>query len=544
MRRNPAVWALIVGAALGGACAPQARAQGAPATLTVRLRDERGQPTWLGFIRLEGSTTTAEIDSVGIAVIRNVAPGPVRLSIHALGYRQLDTAIVIRPGTHERLTVSLREEDFYRRIREEEAKRRAQQRMADSMRKANGGIDSVARGLVVLDTALTFGYERFGLNLLAAALDSTPRDSSRILSPLGAGQALAIAFLAARDSSARAIAGALRLGGMTAEELAARARRFLDMARRRRDLTLLLANALWVDTSATLDPRLQQVAGEQFSAAVRSLPLSSREAMAAVNHWADSTTAGRIPTIRKVPFDSSVKVVLTNAVYLKSLWLDPFSDAATKPHPFNAAGGHRLEVPTMERRATLAYRRGPGFQALRLPYAAGLTAMYLVLPDSASNPRSVLRTLAGKDWPAPDPRREMRDVHLLLPRLHIEQATDLLPPFRGLGMEIVADSHKADFRGLVVQRPGTPPLCPPWTEPQPAPCVRYRVSEARQNVYLDVDERGTEAAAVTALSFAARPTSVPPPPIEFVVDRPFLFGIRDERTGVLLFIGYVASPKQ
>ena len=299
-----------------------------------------------------------------------------------------------------------------------------------------------------------------------------------------------------------------------------------------------------MDTSATLDPQLRKVASEQFSAAVRSLPLTSREAMAAVNHWADSTTAGRIKSIRKEPFDSNVKVVLTNAVYLKSLWLDPFTEAATKPHPFHAAGGRRLEVPMMERRAVLAYRRGPGYQVVRLPYAAGLTAMYIVLPDSASNPHAVLRALVAKGWPAPDPRRERADIHLLLPRLHIEQATNLLPPFRGLGMEIVADSAKADFRGLVIRRPNTPPLCPPWTEPQPLPCVRYRVSEARQNVYLDVDERGTEAAAVTALSFAARPTSVPPPPIEFVVDRPFLFAIRDERTGVLLFIGYVASPKQ
>jgi serpin B len=483
-------------------------------------------------------------DEEGLADLGGLAPGPVRIVVRAIGYRTLDTTVVLKPSRHDTLTVALRQDEWEKRMQEEDAKRLVQQRIADSMRKANGGVDSIARGLVALDTTFTFGYERFGLDLLAAALDSTSRDSSRILSPLGAGQALAIALLAARDSTARAIAGALRLGGLTAEELAARSHRYLDLARHRRDLTLLLANALWVDTSATLEPGFQRLAGERYYAAVRSLPLSSPEAKAAVNHWADSTTSGRIKSIRKEPFDSSVKVVLTNAVYLKSLWLDPFEAAATKPHTFRTAGGRRLEVPMMERRARLAYRRGPGYQVVRLPYAAGLTAMYVVLPDSASDPRTVLRTLAGRGWPVPDPRRSWADIHLLLPRLHIEQATDLLPVFRGLGMEIVADSFKADFRGLVVQRPDTPPLCPPWTEPQPVPCVRYRVSEARQNVYLDVDERGTEAAAVTALSFALQPTSVAPPPIEFVVDRPFLFAIRDERTGVLLFIGYVASPKE
>src|SRR5439155_20359595 len=111
---------------------------------------------------------------------------------------------------------------------------------------------------------------------------------------------------------------------------------------------------------------------DHVSAAVRSLPASSPEAMAAVNHWADSPTAGRIKSIRKEPFDSNIKVVLTNAVYLKSLWLDPFEYAATKPHPFHAAGGRRLEVPTMQRRPTLAYRRRPAYQVVRPPYAAGL----------------------------------------------------------------------------------------------------------------------------------------------------------------------------
>ena len=196
MSGKPALRALILASALGGACAPQARAQGAPATITVRVRDERGRPFRGGSVALRELNRSVMTDAEGLADLGGLAPGPVRIVVRAIGYRPLDTTVVLKPGRHDTLTIALRQDEWEKRTQEEDAKRLVQQRIADSMRKANGGIDSIARGLVALDTTFTFGYERFGLDLLAAALDSTSSDSSRILSPLGAGQALAIALLA------------------------------------------------------------------------------------------------------------------------------------------------------------------------------------------------------------------------------------------------------------------------------------------------------------------------------------------------------------
>jgi len=127
----------------------------------------------------------------------------------------------------------------------------------------------------------------------------------------------------------------------------------------------------------------------------------------------------------------------------------------------------------------------------------------------------------------------------------VTQATNLRPAFTALDMGILFDSARADFGGLVVPRPERPPPCPPLSSgSHVGACTRYRISEAAQHAYLDVDEKGTEAAAVTALAFEVVITSAGPPPIRFFVDRPFLLAVRDEKTGTILFVGFIAGPRQ
>jgi hypothetical protein len=127
----------------------------------------------------------------------------------------------------------------------------------------------------------------------------------------------------------------------------------------------------------------------------------------------------------------------------------------------------------------------------------------------------------------------------------VEQRTDLEPPLSAIGMGIMFDKHRADFGGLLSPSPHRPPPCVPISSGVVGgECTRVRINEATQNAFIDVNEEGTEAAAVTVLAFEVVVTSAGPPPIPFVVDRPFFFAIRDERTGTLLFNGYVADPKR
>ena len=516
------------------ALAWQAPVQNSGASVYGQIRTSAGQPVADAEVEAWGTPLRTRADAQGRFDLRGLPSGTLYLSVTGIGFEAIERRFTLRRGQRLRWNAVIP-------VSKWEA-RRAQQESAIA---AAGGLDSMARGLASTDTATGFTYERFGIGLLRAALAHASPDSSRVVSPLSAGQALAVALAAAKDSTALAISRGLDIGALGSEGLATRSRRFNRTVRTRRDITLQIANALWVDTSATLQAPFARWAREYYGAAVRTLPLRSPQVVSILNRWADSTTKGAIPKIRDGPFRDSAKVVLTNAVYFKGQWLEPFDSSLTQDRPFTTAAGEHITAPTMDRTAHLGYRQGSGYQALRIPYTAGLTAMYVVLPDSGVDAPSLLGKLERTGWPAPDPRKEAPRVHVRLPRLHVAQATDLRPAFTDLNMGILFDSSRADFGALVVPRPDQPPPCPPLSSGVHLDaCTRYRVSDASQHAYLDVNERGTVAAAVTTIVFEAVPTSIAPSPIEFIVDRPFLFALRDERTATLLFVGYVASPRQ
>ena len=519
---------------LSVALARQVPVQDGGASIYGQIRTSAGVPMAGAEVEAWGTPLKTQTDARGRFDLRGLPPGTVYVSVSGVGFDAIDHKFVLRRGQRVRWNVVIPISKWQSRLMRQEA----------ALATA-GGVDSIAKGLLSADTAAAFTYERFGIRLLRAALRHSTPDTSRVVSPISAGQALALALGAASDSTALAIARGLDLGASGSQGIAARSRRFNDAVRTRRDITLRIANGLWVDTSATLQQAFARGARAFYGAAVRTMPLRTPQFVSALNRWADSTTKGAIPQLRDRPFGDSVKVVLTNAVYFRGRWLVRFDSSLTEDRPFTTATGERLTTPTMDRTSDFGYRKASGYRTLRLPYTAGLTALYIVLPDSGARAPSLLQDFERSGWPVPDPRIESRRVHVQLPRLHVAQPTDLRPAFTDLDMGILFDSARADFGGLVVARPDQPPPCPPLSSGlRPDACMRHRISEAAQHVSLDVNETGTVAAAATVIAFEAVPTSIAPPPIEFIVNRPFLFALRDERTGTFLFVGYIASPRQ
>ena len=197
-------------------------------------------------------------------------------------------------------------------------------------------------------------------------------------------------------------------------------------------------------------------------------------------------THGKIATIVNEPLPESTRLFIANAVYFKGKWLDPFDKSATKPGEFTLPSGKRITVPRMSRVANIGYQRDSGYQSIRLPYRTGKVAMYIVLPDSGVTFDAVARRLAAGHWAPSAPLIDGRPVHVVLPRFHSEVTMDLGDPLVTLGLRIAFDCDSADFGGMaratVASRPM--PLC---------------IGKAMQKAYIDVDEEGTEAAAVTGI---------------------------------------------
>lgn len=246
-----------------------------------------------------------------------------------------------------------------------------------------------------------------------------------------------------------------------------------------------------------------------------------------VNGWVKVRTEGKIEKI----LDRMSDVVLVNAVYFKSRWAVTFDKKFTKDEFFSLTRSRQEMVPTMLQRANHAVVSREGYRAIRLPYAVRSLAMVIALPNEVEGITDVARRLDINELNqmfAALRKEPIRPVNLMLPRFKVEYAADLKDLFQKAGMTLPFDLRRADFSGLT----GVPP--------QAAPTMIDRIVH---RAVIEVSEESTEAAATTAVTVLTAGAQKPVVPLQFRVDRPFLYYVVDDTTGAVLFQGRVADPR-
>jgi len=262
---------------------------------------------------------------------------------------------------------------------------------------------------------------------------------------------------------------------------------------------------------------------DAFGAEPRMVDFAETEdARRTINAWTSERTRARIPEIVPVGIlDADSRLVLVNALYFKAAWTEPFWERSTAEADFHLDDGTSVPVPTM--RLALHARTGSGdcWRSLRLDYAGGRVAMTVLLPEPGR--RSELEALlAAGVWDVLLDTPDSGRVDVSLPRWTMRTGCRLAGPLSELGMP-TAFTDDADFSGM--------------TEGED-----LKISEVLHEVFVAVDEAGTEAAAATAVVMA-RAAGIPAPPEPFAVDRPFLFVVHDVAHGTPLFVGRVADPR-
>jgi serpin B len=290
------------------------------------------------------------------------------------------------------------------------------------------------------------------------------------------------------------------------------------------NIILDTANALWCRKGVSIKPAF--IAGNQqfFRATVESLDFDNPRTVDKINGWVTEKTHGKINNILQGPIDPNTQLFLANAIYFKGKWQEPFDKNATTNRVFHLRGGSRKEVLMMEQSRHFQYRRGTGFQAVRLEYEDSPLAMDIFLPDENSSPEKLLSIMNGDNWQRiTKPGFSDHDGTLRLPKFRIEYGVELIQSLKALGMKQAFDFHAADLSGIADHG--------------------LFISDALQKAFVDLNEEGTEAAAVTfgAATLSAEPMN-PPPPFRMIVDRPFLFLIEDQTTGTILFTGVIFDP--
>ena len=355
----------------------------------------------------------------------------------------------------------------------------------------------------------------FGFKLLTDLQKRQP-DTNIMISPLSISIALTMTYNGAVGETQRAMAGVLEiesLGIDTVNRSNAALRNSLENTDPK--VEIAIANSIWSRQGVDFNPSFLDRNRELFEAEIRSLNFNDPQAPKVINRWVNTNTNGKINQIVQ-RIDQATLIFLINAIYFKGSWQKEFDKSATRDGIFHLSDGRQKRVKMMYRKGAYPHFRGENFEAARLPYGEGRVSMYVFLPNRDSNLNDVIEQLNAENWSNwfSQFQETTDDSEMILPRFKLEYEAKLNDTLTALGMGI-AFGAGADFSGMGTQ---------------------LFISEVRHKTIIEVNEEGTEAAAVTVV---VGQESAPP---IFRVDRPFLFAIHDERTQTILFMGIVVEP--
>ena len=292
---------------------------------------------------------------------------------------------------------------------------------------------------------------------------------------------------------------------------------------------LRVADALWAQQGAPFLDDFLQLMKIDYGAGFNQVDFkdATKAARLTINKWVEEKTDDKIMNmLQPGVLSPQTRLVLTNAIYFKGTWQTQFDKARTKDEDFHLSQANTIKAPLMHREGSFKYFKGAAFQALELPYKSDELSMIVFLPNDVSGLSTLEQSLTASNtqlWLrelAPIPK-----VILSMPKFKMTQQFGLNGALSAMGMPQAFEKDSANFSGMDGRRD-------------------FVMSAVIHKAYIDVNEEGTEAAAATAVvisrAMAVRSRRLQPP--VFRADHPFLFLIRDNRSGCILFIGRVTDP--
>lgn len=369
------------------------------------------------------------------------------------------------------------------------------------------------------------------------------------VSPYSIQSALAMTYLGASGETRREMARVLHYDGVDigpalarlAAELESTRQASEKLVKRSKDhggptepLQWSVANRLYGQEDYDFRPDFLKLVKRDFGAPLETLDFirEAPQAVRRINAWVEQQTRERIRDL--IPANGlteDTRLVLVNALHFKAAWAEEFVETATADQSFHLAGGKTVAVPTMQRRDRLGHLSGQGFDAVSVPFVGGDMHLLLIVPKQRDGLAAVEASLTPETLAA-CARMERREVALHLPKFKLEPPTlDLAGVLQGLGMKQAFNlpPGSANFDAMAPRRPDD----------------YLYISKVFHKTFLAVDERGTEAAAATAVAMM-RATAIqiePEKPVEVRADRPFLFALQHAGTGVCLFLGRLNDPR-
>ena len=352
-------------------------------------------------------------------------------------------------------------------------------------------------------------------------------------SPASITTALAMTWGGARGETAAQMKQVLHFDGSPDEVMQAAGRLAATLQDPARPIVFRIANRLFGEKTCRFENAYLDATKAAFGASLepvdfKGAPEASRRL---INAWVEEKTQDRIKDL--VPaggVTTDTRLALVNALYFLGDWMEPFTKEATRPEPFFTSAAQKKDVPTMHAAERFNFALKEGWKALELPYQGGQMSMLLVLPDGVDGVSALGGSLTAPGLDAIVKALAPARVIVSLPKFEVNAPGSI--PLRdflvNMGMPVAFDRQRADFTGIANP---------------PRPDDRLVIGEVFHKAFVKVDEKGTEAAAATSVVMMRAGAALrPEQPVEFKADHPFLFFIRDQASGMVLFMGRVADP--
>jgi serpin B len=364
----------------------------------------------------------------------------------------------------------------------------------------------------------------FGINLFKEVLKSEEPEKNVMISPLSVSLALAMTYNGADGDTKEAMEKTLELSGLTVDEINENYKMLIDaLASVDPKVLMSIANSIWYKQTFEVEQDFIDVNQNYFYAEVSPLDFYDPDAVTTINNWVADKTNDKITEILDYIPDDAV-MYLINAIYFKGIWKYEFDESDTEEKPFYLSDGTTKDVPMMVQEGSFNYLSNDIIQAVEMPYGAGNYSMIILLPQYNKTLDDIIEQLSNENWNRwLSEFYEEEKVQIHLPKFRFEYKNLLNDELINMDMGIAFDPYNADFSKIN----------PDW---------QLFISRVIHKSFIEVNEEGTEAAAVTLVEMCGS-TSQGETGIYFYVNQPFIFAIKEKYTNAIIFIGKVMEPE-
>lgn len=360
------------------------------------------------------------------------------------------------------------------------------------------------------------GVTDFGIKWMRT--ESITDEENAVVSPVSGYLALAMAAMGAEGETRAEILNALNL---TDEAFEAEVKALFCAV----SSDAAAANSVWADAKFALKDEYVSAVRDALGADAFSVTLSSAETADAINRWVDERTMGKIPSLLTDPLSDDAALAIVSTLYFNKEWQDRFNVSNTREKVFHTDAGEDAFAEFMNKTAYFRYfASDDGAQAVILPYEGERSVFLAILPPEGVTADGYLKTLSADAVAGILENAESRKVALSLPKIEKEARLDMKASLEKMGISRAFDENAAELGKMVESD------------------VRLYLSDAVQKVRLSLAERGTEAAAATALIANGTSAMMPEETVTVAFDRSFLYAILDAETGAAMFMGKVTNP--